>query len=481
MREIQTDIAVVGSGPGGALTAYLLAEAGRSVLLVEEGPQISSESCPPFSREELVRKYRDRGMTAALGTPPVTYVEACCVGGGSEVNSGLWHQPSGALLDEWRRSFGTFDLTDDDLARHGAACEAELGVAAPPHPPTPAGRKLQEGAEELGWRSRDVPTLFAAPDAPGAQALDASRRSMTRTYIPWYQARGGRLLSLTRAERLTHRRGSWDIAVRKLMPDGSAVRARVVARTVFLACGAIQTPALLQRSGIRGLVGRTLHVHPTVKVVATFPEAVNERRARVPAHQVSEFAPRFSFGCSISSPPHLALTLADRPDTASRIPEEWTSMAIYYAMTRGGSGRVRALPGLRDPVTTYRLDEEDRSELASALRKLCECLLAAGARELYPTLADMPPLRDRADLDRIPAVLPRRGTSLMTVHLFSSCRMGEDPDRCPVDGDGALRGVRNLYLSDASVLPGPPGVNPQGIIMTIVRRNVLRFLSRDGP
>ena len=48
---LRAGIVVVGSGPGGAVTACTLAEAGRDVLLVEEGPFLPLESCSPFSVE----------------------------------------------------------------------------------------------------------------------------------------------------------------------------------------------------------------------------------------------------------------------------------------------------------------------------------------------------------------------------------------------------------------------------------------------
>ncbi|MGL4500300.1 MAG: NAD(P)-binding protein, partial [Planktothrix sp.] len=80
---LKVEIAVIGSGPGGAITACLLAEAGRDVLLIEEGAYLSLESCEPFSVEEMIQKYRNGGLTAAFGQPKIQYVEGRCVGGGS--------------------------------------------------------------------------------------------------------------------------------------------------------------------------------------------------------------------------------------------------------------------------------------------------------------------------------------------------------------------------------------------------------------
>jgi choline dehydrogenase-like flavoprotein len=71
----------------------------------------------------------------------------------------------------------------------------------------------------------------------------------------------------------------------------------------------------------------------------------------------------------------------------------------------------------------------------------------------------------------------RRRTNLMTVHLTSSIRMGEDPAGSAADSFGRVRGASNLRVNDASLLPDAPGVNPQAAIMTIALRNAEQFLT----
>jgi choline dehydrogenase-like flavoprotein len=239
----------------------------------------------------------------------------------------------------------------------------------------------------------------------------------------------------------------------------------------------VQTPALLRRSGITRNVGNSLRLHPTVKVVAQFPEAVNSAQMGVPVHQVKEFAPRFSFGCSISTPPYLALALLDHPGQAREVAHVWPHMATYYAMITGqGYGNVRMLPGVRDPLVRYNLTEPDRRDLGEALRKLCEALIESGASHLYPAVTGSAALQGRDDLGQLPNALPTGMGNLMTIHLFSSCPMGEDQNKCATDSFGRVHGFKNLFVNDASLLCTAPGVNPQGSIMSLARRNTLHFL-----
>ncbi len=469
----RAEVAVIGSGPGGSMTACLLAEHGRDVVLIEEGPDLALDSCAPFSRDEMIQKYRNGGLTVAMGRTKVAYVEGRCVGGGSEINSGLHHRTPPEILEQWRTTFQIEALSEIELKPHFEAIERELSVSYLPGPAQPASLRLHEGANSLGWSSIEVPRWYSYAPTPGNSAAGV-KQSMTQTLVPRARRAGANVLAQTRVRRLRRRGASWHIEIE----DAALTRRRVlIADKVFLACGTIQTPALLQRSGLAPLGGRSLHMHPTVKVVAQFADDVNAPGMGVPVHQVKEFAPRFSFGCSISAPPHLALAMLDHPEQAAFAREHWRRFAIYYAMIGGGGGSVRSLPYFRDPLVRYRLAESDRIDLAEALRQLCRCLFAAGAQVLYPSITGSRPFRCLTDIDELPAELPAKRTNLMTIHLFSSCPLGENRSRCVADSFGRVHGTSNLWIADGSLLPGPPGVNPQGSILAITRRNALHFLN----
>ena len=151
---------------------------------------------------------------------------------------------------------------------------------------------------------------------------------------------------------------------------------------------------------------------------------------------------------------------------------------MYYAAIRGdASGRVVAVPGLRAPIISYRLTDADMSRLARGLLHLGEVLLAAGATELYPSVIGGRVVRRPDELVSWWDAVTRSSANLMTVHLTSSVRMGEDRERTGADSFGRVWGVRNLRVNDASLLPDAPGVNPQAAIMTIAARNADHFLA----
>jgi choline dehydrogenase-like flavoprotein len=65
----------------------------------------------------------------------------------------------------------------------------------------------------------------------------------------------------------------------------------------------------------------------------------------------------------------------------------------------------------------------------------------------------------------------------MSIHLFGSCPMGQDQTFFPVDGAGKLHHADNVFVADASALPGAPGVNPQATIMAFAFRIADQFLA----
>ena len=471
--QVDADVLVVGSGAGGAVTAALLAEAGVDVLVAEEGPWIDQGSVTPFSLEQMDLQYRGGGVTVALGRPSIAYTEGRCAGGGTEVNSGLYRRPPLELLDRWRTDHDIDDFDADDLAAICCEIEQALDVSTAPGAPIAAGDVLRRGADALGWANSEIPRWMTYPRPDSAEG--GQRQSMTRTYLPRAMGAGARVVTGCRIDRLVSRQGRAGEAVVSFGPEATPGTIRF--RDVIVCGGAIQTPAILQRSGIGGVIGTTLAVHPTVKLAARFREPVNVPDD-VPVHQVKEFAPDLSFGCSASGPGLVALALSDNWTDFSRAVPEWRNIAVYYAaITSEGRGRVRALPRLADPLVTYRLTRRDRDLLRSGLARLALVMLEAGAVEVYPSVRSAPLVRNRRDLAELQRTFRASKASVMTVHLCSTVPMGERRDRCGAGSHGLVHGTANVYVNDASLLPDAPGVNPQGTVMAFAVRNARAYLA----
>ena len=472
MREVQTEVLVIGSGAGGATTAVRLAEAGRAVTVVEEGPRVDPDAHQPFSLDEMVAKYRHQGGAGALGQPPIAYTEGRCVGGSTEVNSGLWHRLPTELTEQWRVKYQIDEFSPEALDVHAARVEDEIGVSSLPGPPPRSSAVLDDGATKLGWRSTEFPRVFRY-DERGR----GTKQTMARTYLPRAVEAGAEVVAGCRISKL-ERAGSRITGARAslLREDGTSEAVRFVADHVVVCGGAIHSPALLQRSGIWRGIGRGLKLHPTIKIAARFPFPIDHDD--IPMHRITEFAPHFTIGGSASRRGHVAMALAEAAVPFDDALADWRNIGVYYAAIRSeGSGAVISVPGLSAPIVTYRLTPSDLSKLAQGLVALGEALLAAGALELYPSVTGAGIARTRADLAPWWDAVSPKAANLMTVHLTSSIRMGEAPRLSGTDSFGRVHGYENLRVNDASLLPDAPGVNPQAGIMAIASRNAAHFLA----
>jgi choline dehydrogenase-like flavoprotein len=472
MADLTTEVLVIGSGAGGAFTAAALAAAGRSVTIVEEGPWVDPDEHVPFSLDEMVAKYRHHVAGAALGNPPIAYAEGRCVGGSTEINSGLYHRLPDHLAADWQSAYSIDEFSASALAGYADRVESQLTIATVPGAPPASSAAIERGATKLGWQNVEFPRVFSY-DQQGR----GTKQTMTRTMLPKALASGATLVPDCRVLSLV-RRGDRIVGARcrRTHPGGGVERLVVHAEHVFVCGGAVHTPALLQRSGIWRNVGNGLKMHPTIKIAARFPHPVDH--GDVPMHRVTEFSPFIAIGGSISRKSGVALSLADTGAPYDEAMADWENIAVYYAAIRSeGSGRVLAMRGLRSPVVTYSLTEADLSRLARGLVHLGELLLASGATELHPSVMGGRVVHRLDELGSWWDQVTRSHASLMTIHLTSSIRMGENRARTGADSFGRVWGYRNLRVNDGSLIPDAPGVNPQGAIMAIATRNCDHFLA----
>ncbi len=474
---IQTDVLVIGSGPGGATTAALLAEAGLQVTLVEEGTHHHVDSTPDHSIEQMDEKWRHGGLTKAFGSPGVSYIEGRCVGGASETNAGLYHPPFDEVLTRWAREHQIESFGPDELAPYLEQVEAEIGVSRRPFPVSPASSALARGADALGWRWTEIQRFWRYEEQPDG-TWRGFRRSMTETMVPRALAAGCVLLSDTRIDRLRFEGRKAVAAVGCRQEEGQSTPIEVRFASVWVCAGAVQTPRLLRKSGIKSCVGNTLTMNPMIRVAARFGDTVNVPALGVPVVQIEQFKPAMTLGCSYSAVPHLAMWLDGTASERNGLLEEWQRMAVFYVKVSGkGRGSVRTLPGLDETIVRQPVTPEDLSNLGEGLARLSEALLVAGATEVFNPLPGAEALTDRSHAERFRGALRPGNVTLSAIHLHSTCPMGERAGLSATDSWGQLHAADNIYINDSSLLPASPGVNPQGTIMAIARRNIARHLA----
>ena len=121
-------------------------------------------------------------------------------------------------------------------------------------------------------------------------------------------------------------------------------------------------------------------------------------------------------------------------------------------------------------MVRYDLAADDARRFKRGMLALAELYWAAGAHEVIVPVRGVPALRngDSGPLERHP--VPPAAIKAMAFHPLGTARAGADPGRSVLAPDFAVRGFGGLYVSDASAVPGPLGVNPQITIMALATR-----------
>ncbi|WNE93914.1 GMC family oxidoreductase [Streptomyces luomodiensis] len=479
--DIECDALVVGSGAGGSVAALELARAGRSVTVLEEGPRADTRDLATASPAESMRHlYRNGGATAILGTPAIAYGEAHAVGGTTVVNGGLLWEPSPTVLDRWATWSGYGSYRAPVINFRFAEIQQRLGMIVQEHGGGNEDSRLLAGAaESLGWRWQHPQRVVRGCRHRNQCATgcpSGAKQSMALTYLPEAEALGARIRPGVRVHRITHDRGIVR-GVEASGPDGRRVRYR--ARTVFLAAGPIGTPVLLRRSGIhRRTAGNRLALHLNLRTIARFPQVVDAGRGTMFTAQVQEHS---ALGMLVMpsnlTPGGLGAALAGRdPREVDAFLAARAHLGMYTTQVRmQGTARIAALVG-GTPLLRHGMTRADHHALCLAFRRTAQLLFAAGAVEILPPTSSAAPLRTQAEVADHCARIRPGDWELVSVHGMASCPIAR-PDRGGLcDELGRPHGFTNLHLCDASVLPGAPGISPQGTIMSFAHEIVGRHL-----
>jgi choline dehydrogenase-like flavoprotein len=481
--RLTCDVLVIGTGAGGASAAVTLTNAGVDVLMVEEGPFVPPAEAPRSLSGALPTMWRSGGLMATLGPTPIALAEGRCVGGSTEINSGIFQRASDEVIECWAKANHIPNFSPQALASLYDRAATEVNASLTSSPCGPPTELLRRAGEAMGWKI--TPLERGRRKAPAARDqmfgfATGAKQSMCATLIPKTLNGGARLLADCRIDWLMMHGSRITGAVATARdPHGRRHRVDIEASQIFLCAGTTQTPAILQRSGIRRNIGRSFQVHPTIRVIATFPEPVNAHQHDLPLVAITEFMPALRMGGSVFTLSSFALALAEDWPSRGKFLPHYAHCAIYYLMIRpDGVGRVRSVPGLAEPILTYTLTERDWRRLRDGLNMLAYALLASGATRVIPSVRGHPGWvsADEVEPD-LRYGLPQDRVALMTIHLFGSCPMGHDPDLFPVDPWGRLAGFEGVVVADGSMLPGAPGVNPQATIMAMAYRATDHYLA----
>ena len=496
--QISCDVAIIGSGAGAGITAEILAKAGLQVVIIEEGPlkssadfkQKESEAYPSLYQESAARKTQDKAITILQGR---------CVGGSTTVNWTSSFRTPTSTLKFWQERMGLATYTVEALAPYFAQAEKRLNIEPWLAAPNENNDLLRRGAAKLGIQSSAISRNVKGCWNIGSCGLGCptnAKQSMLITTIPAALDLGAQLLTETRAERFEISNGKvTGLICRNIEPNGAIAQSaraqsaiKIVAKHYVLAGGAINSPAVLLRSGApdpHGQLGGRTFLHPVVMSSAVFAQKV-EAWSGAPQsiytdHFLETQAIDGPIGYKLEAPPlHPVIFASTVPgvgqiqhDLLKSFPHNHTLLALlrdgFHDHAPGGQVKLRSDDSavLDYPLTDYVLEGGRR-----ALLSMMEIQFAAGAQQVLPLHEMAGRYTSWAQAREAVNQLPMKPllTKFVSAHVMGGCSLAITEKDGVVRPDGVHWQLENLSVHDGSIFPTSIGANPQLSVYGMVNR-----------
>ena len=504
------DHIVVGGGTAGCIVATRLSDdPTRSVLLLEAGPDF-----PDFAQlpDMLKLGWGTVNLEArAAGSPynwsftgtatqeqaPMPVPRGKVLGGSSAINGQTFIRGAPEDFDTWA-SWGNdgwgyldclpyFRRLENDADFHDDFHGTDGPVPVRHHP-----RETWPVVQEAFFQAATAAGYPYNPDVNHPEAtgisqraennIDGVRMSMALAYINPVRHR----LNLTirpnvQARRVALEEGSDGKRAVGVEVESGGDRFVVEGDEIILCAGAVASPQLLMLSGIGPAgqlaaqripvavelpgVGQNMRDHPNVSVRFSVKEGT-------PEDPDAMRAVRLRYTATGSSTPHDMIISPASLNTVVRAGENPTHTVNCGLYLAAGKGELRLESD--DPQTApsmdYRYLEEnwDRERLRECVRR-CVSLLQHSAYDRFIQEITAPTPADLESDDALDLWL-RRNIST-SYHISGTCKMGPENDpMAVVDPQLRVRGVSNLRVADASVMPDVVRANTNVTTMMIAER-----------
>jgi choline dehydrogenase-like flavoprotein len=492
------EVVVVGSGSGGGVIAGELATNGKDVVVLEAGGYYNEADFNQLELWAYEKLYRAGGV-AQTTNGSMVLMTGSNLGGGSTVNWTNCLRTTDWVRDEWEHEHGLEGLTGMDYDSHLDAVWERLQVNDKCSDFNGPTLRLKEGCEKLGWDFRtitrnadrkaydaDLAGLMGFGDVTGAKL------GTLKTYLQDAADAGARFVVDCRVERILVENGrAAGVEGTYRDEEGRTASVLVRAQTVVLAAGALDTPAVLLRSGIGGpAAGDYLRLHPATAMPAVFDEPQKAwwgAPQTALSHEFANLGDGYGFliETSHASP---SVTGSAVPWVTGQQHKEYMaqsplSSSMVLLIRDRGHGRV-TIDGAGNPVHSYDMhDAIDVKNFRNGLAALARLNEAAGAQEIY-TLHRKLVRWSRATGEDIEVFAKRAHDAPLdpyehatfSLHHMGSARMGKDPATSVADPWGQLHDTQGVWIGDASAFPSASGTNPMITTMALAHRTAANIL-----
>jgi hypothetical protein len=444
---------IIGSGPSGSITGYKLSKAGFDTLIIEKGNYYSLPKYKhPFS--EFQKKWKYVGISGAIGKYDFQYASGECVGGGSEINSGLYHKLDENFLKNIKINNKNELLTIKKFEWEHLLSKEENKIN------TQEEVNLKDyflsGANKQNLEIENLDIFFK----------NDKKNSMSETILEDAKKTGCKLLTNTEVIKF-EKNNNWKISL-----NTNGKKRIINSKRLFLCCGAPYSLNLMKKSKcIDKNFNQDFHFHPMLKIIAKFPKKVNSiNNINVINSQISHFYPDYLFGNAASNLEFLKIFAFGNKEVISDIENNFEYMSMFHVTYSLGKSDFVKIPYIDDNLIKYNFSNNDLRIVKDGLQNLINFIFNCGAEYIYIQDKEVSKITKSRNYNDI---INNYKFNFSSVHLLGGLKFGES-ENAVLNSYGKHKSKKfdNLYVNDSSLLTEKLLKNPQGALMSISSQNI---------
>ena len=471
---IEEENVIIGSGAGGSTTAFELLKKKKSSIILEEGPDINSIDKSNIGKS-IVQLYKNNGATPLYsfnGGPLIGYGQGSCVGGSTYVNAGYYSNTPEWVFNDWIKNNRT-NISYSNFQNLLNQIKSEMKINTEDLSTNDNDSKfLLDRSNQIKWKIEKCERFSSGK-------IDEEKENMNNTYHKKIFKDGIDIVHDCKVDKIIVKNNEAKIV--EAVDKKSNKKYKFKFKNLFVNCGPINSPHLLIRNKLIKYENgqNNFEFHINFKIIVKFKNGINPNFTSkfnpdlpVSVFFVREFEKEGTLLSAANSEiPYLLATTSHFNDKIKKdLYSNFENYAMYvYQIKSKSFGQVKNIFGI--PYVNYEYNKEDYSEIKKAIERTSKFFLEGGADFVLFPVENSTEIRTVKDSKNLIDNLKMKKLHLVSVHGMSSLRAGEEKGQ-HTDYLGKLRKFKNIYVNDASILPGNTGESPQASIMAFAKHNV---------
>jgi len=480
-KVVSQENVIIGSGAGGSTTAFELLKKNMDSLILEEGPAIEKNFNNNFRNigTEISSLYKNNGATpiySSNGGPLIGYGQGCCIGGSTYVNAGYFSNTPSWVFEEWIKK-GKVNFSYNNFNNYINEIKNEINISTEELTSKDVdSKKLYDGCRKLNWQIEKCERFLSNCQRRNMCPIGCpskAKQSMNVTYHKKLNANNINTIYNCKVEKIFTQGNKADYLIVRDRISGKTKKIKF--KNLFVCCGPISTPHLLNKSKLikYNKNQNDFEFHINFRIVVKFKgEKINSNLSTVSIFFVREFEKEGALLSSANSEiPYLLGTTSHYDLNIKRdLFENFQNYAIYiYQIKAKSKGQVRDFFGM--PYVKYTFDQQDYFQIKKAILRISELFFNVGAEFVLFPIENIGKVHSIQEAQKVHDMINLKKLHLISVHGMSSLRSGPESSQF-TDYFGRLKNFTNVFINDASILPGNTGESPQASIMSFVKHNV---------